>query len=177
MPRRIAKRPDAKRPETPDTTGIAELGPTPERLQHGPIEVLPRAIADSIGRLSRPYRAVDTLRGGAARPSARPRYRASAHRRTRPPSGPDGAGSAHRGGARNGVARDPGGRRHRLAGGLVSLACARLAAIVEGMGHRARLERPPGQPGGRFRHPHRGVGRARIAPHAMRKIVDHAFFT
>ncbi len=61
MPRRIAKRPDAKRPETPDTTGIAELGPTPERLQHGPIEVLPRAIADSIGRLSRPYRAVDTL--------------------------------------------------------------------------------------------------------------------
>ena len=61
MPRRIAKRPDAKRPEKPDTTGIAELGPTPERLQHGPIEVLPRAIADSIGRLSRPYRAVDTL--------------------------------------------------------------------------------------------------------------------
>ena len=54
MPRRIAKRPETRE-------AGAELGPTPERLQHGPIEVLPRAIADSIGRLSRPYRAVDTL--------------------------------------------------------------------------------------------------------------------
>jgi hypothetical protein len=54
MPRRSLKRPDTREVR-------AELGPTPERLQHGPVEVLPRAVPDSIGRLSRPYRAVDTL--------------------------------------------------------------------------------------------------------------------
>jgi hypothetical protein len=36
-------------------------GPTAERLQHGPVERLPRPIADVAGAPSRPYRAVDTL--------------------------------------------------------------------------------------------------------------------
>jgi hypothetical protein len=36
-------------------------GPTPERFRHGPVERLERAIGDSAGRPSRPYRAVDTL--------------------------------------------------------------------------------------------------------------------
>jgi hypothetical protein len=35
--------------------------PTSERLQHGPVERLPRTIADVAGNPSRPYRAVDTL--------------------------------------------------------------------------------------------------------------------
>lgn len=35
--------------------------PTPERAQHGPIERLPRPVADAAGNASRPYRAVDTL--------------------------------------------------------------------------------------------------------------------
>ncbi|HZK91150.1 MAG TPA: hypothetical protein VFC56_13475 [Stellaceae bacterium] len=34
---------------------------TPERLQHGPIELIPAVIADEAGRPARPYRAVDTL--------------------------------------------------------------------------------------------------------------------
>ena len=32
-----------------------------ERLQHGPIELVPVIIADSAGRPARPYRAIDTL--------------------------------------------------------------------------------------------------------------------
>src|ERR1700733_14719730 len=32
-----------------------------ERRQHGPVEPVPAVIADANGRLSRPYRAVDTL--------------------------------------------------------------------------------------------------------------------
>ena len=32
-----------------------------ERLQHGPVELVPALIADSAGRPARPYRAVDTL--------------------------------------------------------------------------------------------------------------------
>ncbi|MGE3783622.1 MAG: hypothetical protein AB7H71_12870 [Alphaproteobacteria bacterium] len=35
--------------------------PTAERLRHGPIERLDRAIADTQNRASRPYRALDTL--------------------------------------------------------------------------------------------------------------------
>jgi hypothetical protein len=35
--------------------------PTAERLRHGPIERVERPIADSSGRLARPYRSVDTL--------------------------------------------------------------------------------------------------------------------
>jgi hypothetical protein len=34
---------------------------SPERLQHGPIELVPAIIADADGRPARPYRAVDTL--------------------------------------------------------------------------------------------------------------------
>jgi hypothetical protein len=36
-------------------------GPTAERLQRGDVEAMPRAIADEEGRVSRPYRVVDTL--------------------------------------------------------------------------------------------------------------------
>ena len=32
-----------------------------ERLQHGPVELVPAIIADSSGRPARPYRAIDTL--------------------------------------------------------------------------------------------------------------------
>ena len=35
--------------------------PTPERLQHGPVERLERTIGDAAGHPARPYRAVDTL--------------------------------------------------------------------------------------------------------------------
>jgi hypothetical protein len=35
--------------------------PTPERLRHGPIERLERAISDARNNVSRPYRALDTL--------------------------------------------------------------------------------------------------------------------
>lgn len=38
-----------------------ESGPTPERLRHGPVERLDRAIADEAGRPARPYRGLDTL--------------------------------------------------------------------------------------------------------------------
>ena len=51
----------AHRAKTPDGIRYAGVAPTPERQQHGPIELLPRAIADSAGQPSRPYRAVDTL--------------------------------------------------------------------------------------------------------------------
>ena len=34
---------------------------SPERLRHGPIELVPAVIADADGRPARPYRAVDTL--------------------------------------------------------------------------------------------------------------------
>ena len=47
-----------KRP-TPGAAGEPVM--TPERLRQGPIELSPGVIADSAGRPSRPYRAVDTL--------------------------------------------------------------------------------------------------------------------
>jgi len=34
---------------------------SPERLQHGPVELMPAVIADAAGRPARPHRAVDTL--------------------------------------------------------------------------------------------------------------------
>ena len=43
------------------TAGGVDLGPTPERRGHGPIERLERTIGDSAGRPGRPYRVVDTL--------------------------------------------------------------------------------------------------------------------
>jgi hypothetical protein len=39
----------------------SDAGPIPERGRHGPIEQLQRPVADTNGRPSRPYRAVDTL--------------------------------------------------------------------------------------------------------------------
>jgi len=54
---------NAKRNTAPQSPAAqaTKQGPTPERLQHGPVEQLPRPIPDALGRLSRPYRAVDTL--------------------------------------------------------------------------------------------------------------------
>ena len=45
----------------PERAAADPGAPSPERLRHGPVERLDRAIADRAGRLSRPYRAVDTL--------------------------------------------------------------------------------------------------------------------
>jgi hypothetical protein len=39
----------------------ADLLPTPERRNHGPVERLERPIGDNAGRSARPYRAIDTL--------------------------------------------------------------------------------------------------------------------
>jgi hypothetical protein len=43
------------------TTAGDALPPTPERLQHGVVERLPRPIADDYGRPARPYRSIDIL--------------------------------------------------------------------------------------------------------------------
>jgi hypothetical protein len=53
----MSRRPGARKRANDDT----EAGPTPERLQHGPVERLDRAIADEDGRPARPYRGLDTL--------------------------------------------------------------------------------------------------------------------
>jgi hypothetical protein len=53
MPRRSASPPDAP--------AAIELGPTPERRRHGPIERLARPISDAAGHPAQPYRVVDTL--------------------------------------------------------------------------------------------------------------------
>ena len=45
----------------PDDGSQGTGRPTPERLQHGPVERLSGTIADAAGNPSRPYRAVDTL--------------------------------------------------------------------------------------------------------------------
>src|SRR3954452_23956912 len=44
-----------------ETLMTSENRPTAERLRHGSIERLDRAIADTQGNASRPYRAIDTL--------------------------------------------------------------------------------------------------------------------
>jgi hypothetical protein len=72
MPKRIVKRPEKREPDNQEQSG--DLGP-PERLQHGPVEASARAIADSLGRLSRPYRAVDTLQIMERRGSITPAMR------------------------------------------------------------------------------------------------------
>lgn len=49
-------------PSLKSASAAAELAtPTNERHQRGPLEQLPRPIADETGRTGRPYRAVDTL--------------------------------------------------------------------------------------------------------------------
>jgi hypothetical protein len=42
-------------------SAVDPAGPSKERIQHGPVERVGRTIADTAGRPSRPYRAVDTL--------------------------------------------------------------------------------------------------------------------
>jgi hypothetical protein len=45
-----------RHPGSPDI-----IAPAPERLQHGKVERLDKPIADDLGAIARPYRAVDTL--------------------------------------------------------------------------------------------------------------------
>ena len=180
----MAKRSTAKL----DNPATADLAPTPERQQNGPVERLVRPIADATGHPARPYRAVDTLavmerRGSitAAMRQAGEDFRARfavaqldplraldlTHLRVaESPRRPDKGcpRPANRGRAALGLDRHPGGRRHGLAGRLVPVARARLGIAGQGMGLAARLERPPNQPGNRLRHPDRRPRRARIAP-------------
>jgi hypothetical protein len=60
MPKRSMVNPTVNRFEKREAAA-ADLGPTPERLRHGPVEPLARPIADSAGRPSRPWKAIDTL--------------------------------------------------------------------------------------------------------------------
>ena len=61
------------------TPATAEFNtPTTERQQRGPIERLPRPIADETGRMARPYRAVDTLAAMERRGSITPGMRHAA---------------------------------------------------------------------------------------------------
>jgi hypothetical protein len=48
-----------KRQRKPETVGNDII--TPERLRHGPVELVPTLIADAAGRPARPYRGLDTL--------------------------------------------------------------------------------------------------------------------
>ena len=167
---------------------LTRTGRPPNGCSHGPIERLDRAIADAQGNARGPiarsirspsWSAAARSRpacgrpGGfsgalcdcATRPAARARPVAAAVRRAPVAERRGRTRVAHRGGARRGVARDPGGRRDRLAGGIMRLACRRLGALAEGMGARTGLERPPRQPGSRVRHSGR---RARCAGSAFR---------
>jgi hypothetical protein len=56
----------------PDTS---DLGPTPERCQHGAIERLQQPVAEGTGRRGRPYRSVDTLAAMERRGSITPGMR------------------------------------------------------------------------------------------------------
>ena len=59
---RSRRRPALIHPQNSGSTaGGVELGPTPERRGHGPVERLERTIGDSVGRPGRPYRVLDTL--------------------------------------------------------------------------------------------------------------------
>jgi hypothetical protein len=161
-PRRIA---------VPISEDVA-VTPTPERRNHGIVERLERPIADESGRPARPYRAVDTLAAMERRGSitagmrqAGEDFRARfATAQLDPLRAPDwsrlrvGISSRFRaedepglrieGSTRRRLARRPGGRWHRLARRLMPLACRGLGTVAEGMGARAGLEWPPGQPRG-----------------------------
>jgi hypothetical protein len=69
MGRHYSGRPGGKGPTD------ADLLPTPERRNHGPVERLERPIGDNSGRPARPYRAIDTLavmeRRGSITPAMR----------------------------------------------------------------------------------------------------------
>ena len=71
----MPKRSPLKRRDESQAAAASPLGPTPERLRHGPVEPVPQAIADAAGRPARPYRAVDTLavmeRRGSITPAMR----------------------------------------------------------------------------------------------------------
>jgi hypothetical protein len=71
----MPKAPKAKPKRREPLLTAAGLGPTPERLRHGPVEPLARPIADAAGRPARPYRALDTLaimeRRGSITPAMR----------------------------------------------------------------------------------------------------------
>jgi hypothetical protein len=54
------------------------LGPTPHRLQHGPVELLPATIADGAGAVAQPYRSIDTVALLLKRGAITPRMAAAA---------------------------------------------------------------------------------------------------
>ena len=60
---------------TKSPPAAADGAPSPERLAHGPVERVPRPVADVAGRTGRPYRALDTLavmeRRGSITPAMR----------------------------------------------------------------------------------------------------------
>ena len=168
MTRRTIKQPKELKP--------GENQPTDERLRHGPIERLDRAITDAQNNPSRPYRALDTLaimerRGSItsgmrqAGEDFRVRFATAqldplraldiSQRRlgNRGSRGPDeGPGLRIEAARETVLAGDPVGWRDRLSGRIVHLACCRLGVLAEGVGDRARLERPPRQPGSRVRN-------------------------
>ena len=53
----------------------SDLGPTPERCQHGAVERLHQPVADDMGRRGRPYRSVDILAAMERRGSITPGMR------------------------------------------------------------------------------------------------------
>ena len=63
------------------------------------------------------------------------------------------------------------GRRDRLAGQLVPVACRRPGNVRFGTARRSRAGRPPRQPGGRFRHSYRGAPKSI----SVKKVVVFAF--
>ena len=174
---------------------LDENRPTAERLRHGPIERLDRAIADAQGNASRPYRALDTLavmerRGSitAGMRQAGEDFRARFATAQLDPlraldlsqlrlgdrpsrSGEDGPG------LRIEAARDAVWRAIQAIGGIASPAGSCVWHVVgwecslKAWAARARLERPPRQSGIRVRNSGR---RARRVGSAFRQWPDDA---
>ena len=157
MGRHYSARPGAKGPTD------ADVLPTPERRNHGPVERLERPIGDNSGRPARPYRAIDTLavmerRGSitAAMRQAGENFRArfmtaqldplSAFDLSRPRAGRHSSFRSREepgfriDNAREAVARNPRCGRPRFSRRLVSVARPRVGTVAEGVGARARLE-------------------------------------
>ena len=148
------------------------VAPTPERRNHGVVERLERPIArhargngasrfDHTPDASSGRGFPGMLRDRSARSVARPRLVATKSRQLVEIANCRRAGLANRSGARRGLARHFGGRWHQLARRLMPVACRRLGTVVEGMGARAGLERPSGQPRGGVGNPDRGARGAR----------------